>query len=48
MHKVDAGKHTLKIWMLEPGIVLQRIVIDTGGLRPSYLGPEESKFVKDK
>ncbi len=42
-----AGRHTLKIWAVTPGVVLQRIVIDTGtvknpGVRPSYLGPIES------
>ncbi len=40
----EPGYHTLKIWMIDPGIVLEKIIIDTGGLRPSYLGPPESFF----
>jgi hypothetical protein len=37
-----SGKHTLKVWLVTPGVVLERVVIDAGGVRSSYLGPPES------
>ena len=39
-----AGAHKLRIYSLDPGVTLLKIVIDTGGLLPSYLGPQESRF----
>jgi Glycosyl hydrolase family 115/Gylcosyl hydrolase family 115 C-terminal domain/Viral BACON domain len=38
----SAGYHTLNIWMVDPGVVLERLVLNQGQLRPSYLGPPES------
>ena len=38
-----AGAHTLKIYIVDAGVVLDKIVVDTGGLKPSYLGPPETR-----
>jgi hypothetical protein len=38
----NAGYHTLKFAMIDPAIVLERLVVSSGKLPPSYLGPPES------
>jgi hypothetical protein len=39
-----AGYHTFKVWMVDPGVVVERILIDTpaSAKAVSYLGPPES------
>jgi hypothetical protein len=36
------GYHTLKIGMVDPGLVLEKLIVSAGPLKPSYLGPPES------
>ena len=43
-HRLAApGRHTLHLWMADPGVVVDKLVIDAGGALPSALGPPETR-----
>ncbi|MCD9032353.1 glycosyl hydrolase 115 family protein [Luteimonas sp. Y-2-2-4F] len=41
-HRVEAGARTLKLWRIDPGVVLQRLEIVRDGVPATLLGPPES------
>ena len=42
--QVDSpGLHQLRVYLVDPAVVLQKITIDTGALQPGYLGPAQSR-----
>ena len=43
-HVVSAGEHVLKYWYVDPGVVLQKLVVETTNMPNSYLGPPESFY----
>lgn len=38
---IQAGRHVIKVWRLDGNSVLQKLVLSTGAIPPSYLGPAE-------
>lgn len=46
-HRVTRpGRQTLRIWMVDPGVVLDKLEAATGGTRllPSFTGPRETAY----
>jgi len=41
---LTAGKHTLKIFCIDPGVILDEILIDLGGLKKAYSSVPETKI----
>lgn len=39
-----AGPHTLTLWMVDPGLLLDKVLIDLGGWKDSYDFPDETKM----
>jgi hypothetical protein len=42
------GYHTLRIWMVDPGVVIDQILMDAGGVKQSYLGPPETRVPSER
>lgn len=42
----EVGNHTLHYYRVDEGLVLQKIVVETGDIKITYLGPPESTEVK--
>lgn len=38
------GRQVLKIWMVDPGVVIDKLVLSTRPLTPSFLGPPETAY----
>ena len=36
------GVHTVKLWLIDPAVVFQRVTVNTEGAAETYLGPPES------
>lgn len=41
----ESGPHKLGLWGMDPSVMPDRIIINFGGLKKSYLGPDETKIV---
>ncbi|MEQ9316950.1 MAG: hypothetical protein RLN72_13930, partial [Henriciella sp.] len=39
LNVAEPGAHTLKLWRVDPGVVFQRVLVATGDVPESYLGP---------
>ncbi|WP_210521123.1 glycosyl hydrolase 115 family protein [Hymenobacter terricola] len=48
-HQVAAaGPHVLKFWRVDPGVVLEKLVVSQGAVPAGYLGPPETPTAQSK
>ena len=43
---ISSGSYSVKYRALVPGLILEKLVVDFGGLQPSYLGPLPSTSIQ--
>lgn len=43
---ISEGKHILKIYMVDPAIVVEKIIVSSNSVLPTYFGPKFSNFIK--
>ena len=42
-HRVAGpGRHLIRLWLVDPGLVFQRLLVASAEMPPTYLGPPES------
>ncbi|WP_229725114.1 glycosyl hydrolase 115 family protein [Hymenobacter baengnokdamensis] len=44
-HVAAAGPHVLRFWRVDPGVVLEKLVVSPGAVPASYLGPPQNVAV---
>jgi len=45
LHVARAGQHVVRLWLVDPGVDYQRLVLFRRALPASYLGPPESRRI---
>jgi hypothetical protein len=48
LHVARAGQHVVRLWLVDPRLDFQRLVLFRGTLPESYLGPPESRRIDAK
>ncbi|KAJ5641508.1 hypothetical protein N7490_005508 [Penicillium lividum] len=43
---LETGAHTIRVRLFHPNLLLEKIVLDLGGVKESYLGPPSSFYVR--
>ncbi|KAJ5984567.1 hypothetical protein N7481_006666 [Penicillium waksmanii] len=47
-HDLESGDHVLRLRLNHPNLLLEKIVLDLGGVRESYLGPPASFLIESQ